>query len=94
MSYVVFDMRCRSCDTRVDDVFMKRSEMDDQVCPECGDNMLRLPPRPNLDWDSLAMGESASPEAIRHWERKRKARQTKEEKSKRDHGDYGPAAGA
>lgn len=95
MSFIVFDMKCRSCDHQVDDVFMRRSEVDDdRPCPVCGDNMVRLPPRPNLDWDALAMGESASPEAIRHWEKKRAARQKKEEKAKREHGDYGPASGA
>lgn len=94
MSYIVYDYTCPACTYKLDDHFVKRANMDSVECPECGENMRRLPSVPNLDWDSLAMGDSASPEAISHWERKHKQRKAQEAKSKAEHGDYGPAAGA
>lgn len=39
-----------------------------------------LPCAPNLDWDSLAMGDSASPEAISHWEKKKAEKAEQERK--------------
>ena len=94
MSFVVHDYKCHSCNIYELDAFVRRSEMHEVPCPECGGNMSILPCAPNLDWDSLAMGENPSPEALAHWQRKRKQQQVKEEKTKRDHGDYGKAPGA
>lgn len=51
-----------------------------QTCPSCGNTMSILPCAPNLDWDSLAMGDSASPEAISHWEKKKAEKAEQERK--------------
>lgn len=40
------------------------------------------------------MGEGASPEAIKKFEKMRREQRAKEEKSQREHGDYGPSPGA
>ena len=94
MSYLVFDAVCPNCGFNEDDMFFDKNHKDDTPCPECGEPLLRLPPNINLDWDSLAMGDSASPEAIAHFDRKHRKRAEKEAKTKKEHGDYGPAAGA
>jgi hypothetical protein len=56
--------------------------------------MKRLPACPKIDWDALAKGDSASPEAIAHFDRKHKQQAAKEAKAKLDHGDYGKAPGS
>ena len=80
--YIVYDFRCTDC-TLVEERFVNRSDVDKQVC-ECGGPMKRLVCAPHLDWDSFD-----SPEAIRHFERTHKEKRLQEEKSYRDHGDYG-----
>jgi hypothetical protein len=94
MSLIVFDYTCTNCGNVESDKFVQRSEMDQVHCDECDYLMSRLPAAPHLDWDSLAMGSSASPEAIAHWVRKHQKQKAKEEKSLREHGDYGPRPGA
>ena len=77
--FIKHDYKCFGCGHIELDVFLRRSEMHEYPCPECGDNMSILPCAPNLDWDALAMGSGASPEAVSHFERKRK-QQKREEK--------------
>lgn len=94
MSFIVHDYLCDKCEVYELDQFVRRSEMHEVPCPECGENMRILPCAPNLDWDSLAMGANASPEAIRHWEKKRLDQKAREEKAYRENGDYGKRPGA
>jgi hypothetical protein len=47
-----------------------------------------------LDYGSMAMGESAGTTAIDRFERQHKEQRAKEEKSLREHGDYGRAPGS
>ena len=44
-------------------------------------------------WSALAMGSSASPEAIARFDRVHRQQKEKEEKSYKENGDYGPAPG-
>ena len=84
MSYVVYDYRCESCD-RIEERFVRRSEADEQSC-ECGNSMRRLASVGHLDWDSLS-----SPEAISRFDRVHRQKKALEDKSYREHGDYGGA---
>lgn len=94
MSFVVHDYKCDHCELYERDQFVRRSEMYEIPCPECGENMRILPCIPKIDWDALAMGESASPEAIAHFERKHKEQAKLEERRKLEHGDYGKTPGS
>lgn len=92
--FVTHDYKCHSCGHYEYDVFIKRSDMHAFACPECGETMTIKPSAPKIDWDALARGDNASPEAIRHFERKRAQQKSKEEKSMREHGDRGRTPGA
>ena len=54
--------------------------MHEQSCPSCDNTMAILPCAPNIDWDTLAMGDSASPEAIAHFDRKHREKAAQEKK--------------
>jgi putative FmdB family regulatory protein len=93
--HLVFDYVCPSCGTEVLNKFVAKDEKDSVECPSCGEkHMTRLPPIPRVDWDRLAMGDSASPEAISHFEKKRLKQREREKKAKDEHGDYGPRPGS
>lgn len=86
---------CEKCETEEDRFILKISERQEQKCGECGERLtqvIRQAPAPH--WTSLAMGDSASPEAINKFEKMRREQRSKEEKSKREHGDYGKSPGA
>lgn len=89
-----FNFTCPDCGQE-DDIFCKVSERGDQVCSACGTatkQVIRQAPQPH--WTSLAMGDSASPEAIKKFESMRRQQKDKETKSMREHGDYGKAPGS
>lgn len=92
--YIVHDYKCGSCGTELANEFVRRDKMHEVPCPGCGDNMKILPCSPRIDWDALAKGNNASPEAIRHFERKRAQQKRYEEKHLKEHGDRGKAPGA
>lgn len=94
MSFIVHDYKCDECEDRLEDHFVRRSEMEKVPCPSCGNTMRILPCKTRVDWDSLARGDNASPEAIRHFERKRKQQAAKESKSMKEHGDRGRTPGS
>jgi putative FmdB family regulatory protein len=71
------------------------SERKNQNCPECdniGRQVVRTPAQPH--WTSLAMGDSASPEAIKRFDKMRREQKDKETKSMSEHGDYGRSPGS
>ena len=59
-------------------------------CPECGEfaRMVFLKP-PRLDWASMAQGANAGPEFIDRFDRIHKEKKEKEDRSWKEHGDYG-----
>ena len=89
-----YDYQCDNCG-HSEEIFCKVSEREEQRCGECSQTtrqVIRHAPRPH--WTSLAMGASASPEAIKMFDKMRREQKAKEDKSFRDHGDYGKAPGA
>ena len=46
MSFIVFDYQCQDCDLTYYDQMVRRSEVDDQWCPECKSKMMKLPAAP------------------------------------------------
>jgi putative FmdB family regulatory protein len=89
-----YDYRCPQCGAE-DERFVKVSIRKEQDCGECGtrlEQIIKKAPAPH--WTSLAMGAGASPEAIKKFHSMRRDQRAKEEKSKREHGDYGKAPGS
>lgn len=89
-----FEYTCPQCATE-HEVFCKISERANQKCPECGNTsrqQVRTPTQPH--WTSLAMGESASPEAIKMFDKMRRQQKDKETKTMAEHGDYGKSPGS
>lgn len=86
------DYRCP--DGHVHEAFVP-SSTDEQECPHCGATAVRVfLVAPKLDFGHMAQGESAPTTAIDKFEKMHKAQRAKEEKSFREHGDYGPRPGA
>jgi len=88
-----YEYTCPKCAHECD-IFAKVSERKNQECPECGnilEQRVRTPAQPH--WSSLAMGESASPEAIKKFDKMHRERAERERKTKQEHGDYGKAPG-
>jgi len=74
----VFDYKCDTC-LFAEERFVRDAD-DEVLCRKCGNQARRMPCAPKLDWDALAKGDNASPEAIRHFERKRKQKLEQEQK--------------
>lgn len=53
MSFKVFDYRCPECGV-LEDYFVRSSEADNQICPDCGSSMVRLVAAPKLDIEGMA----------------------------------------
>jgi hypothetical protein len=47
VSYIIFDFKCPACSAEYPNVFVKRSEMDDQRCGRCKEVLQRLPAGPS-----------------------------------------------
>ncbi|MDJ0764845.1 MAG: zinc ribbon domain-containing protein [Myxococcota bacterium] len=93
MALKVYDYECRDCRITFYDKLVRDEEKDDIKCP-CGKTLWRLPALAKIDWDSLARGDNASPEAKSHFARKRRQQKTRETRAKVEHGDYGSRPGA
>lgn len=88
-----FEYDCPDCGKEFDR-WCKASERENQKC-ECGSTgkqVIRTAPVPH--WTSLAMGSSASPEAIKRFDKMRREQANKESKTMKEHGDYGKAPGS
>jgi predicted nucleic acid-binding Zn ribbon protein len=46
MSFITFDYSCTHCGAQYPNVFVRRSEMDDQSCGKCKSPLKRLPAGP------------------------------------------------
>lgn len=81
-----YEYTCPACGHE-DDIWCKVSERKTQKCSECGETtnqVVRTPAQPH--WTSLAMGDSASPEAIKKFDKMRREKKAVEDKKIADHG--------
>jgi hypothetical protein len=89
---ILHDFRCVEC--RHTEEHFVSSDTQSVACERCGGHagkiFLELA-KPH--WAALAQGDNASPEAINRFERIHKQQTAKENKSYKEHGDYGPAPG-
>lgn len=75
------------------DHFGERDES--RTCPKCGGATKRVvTSAPRVDWLGMGAQKNAGPEFVDRWEKMHKDRKAYEERTEKEHGDYGPAAGA
>lgn len=87
-----YDYHCTDCgDTH--EAFCPTTELEHE-CPECGRTARRILSAVRIDRTRIATTANASPESIAHFDRIHQQRKTIEERSMREHGDYGKAAGS
>lgn len=63
-------------------------------CPRCGELADRQISAVRIDKSAMAMASGATPTSIDHFERIHRERKAIEERSYREHGDYGTHAGS
>lgn len=89
---LLFDFRCTKC-AAITESMVKPGQYW-VACSECGGNAQRILSPVRVNHYKMAISESASPASIRHFDRQHQQQKAKEEKTYRDHGDYGKAAGS
>jgi putative FmdB family regulatory protein len=90
--FILWQFACTKCDHVFED--LAKPDMYWSKCPECGGNARREITPVRIDHASMAGSASASPETLKRFDRVHQQRKAIEEKSFRDHGDYGKPAGS
>lgn len=91
--FMFYDFSCTNCN-RVTEAFVNTSIRSIE-CPGCSATAERILSAVRIDKSRIACsGDSASPESIRHFDRVHKQRKAIEERTFKEHGDYGKAAGS
>jgi putative FmdB family regulatory protein len=89
---LIYDFECAGCGAKFED--MAPADVQYVQCHAC-DYVARRQISPvRIDRSHIALSASASPESIAHFDRVHRERKAIEEKSMREHGDYGKAAGS
>ncbi len=90
---ILHDFRCDSCG-HVEEHFVPKETVL-VPCTECGVGLSYrvILSAAKLHWAALAQGKYAGTTAIDRFERVHAQQKAKEEKSWKEHGDYGPAPG-
>ena len=81
-----YEYTCLACDIE-SEVICKMAERQNQQCSTCGGSLtqeVRTPAQPH--WSSLAMGDSASPEAINKFDRMHRQKADQETAKIAEHG--------
>jgi putative FmdB family regulatory protein len=86
------DFHCTDCD-RIFEEFTD-SAMTHIPCPQCSAPARRILSAVRIDRSAIALTAGASPESIAHFDRLHQQRKIIEEKTFKEHGDYGKAPGS
>jgi len=86
-----FDFHCTDCNRTFEDFVPTSSEH--TLCPSCSGIAERILSAVRIDRTRIATTASASPESIAHFDRIHQQRKAIEEKTMREHGDYGKTPG-
>jgi hypothetical protein len=90
----LYDFVCKNVDCKNEFEDLVKPDIFQAQCPKCSSKANRIISPVRCDRTAMALSASAGPESIRHFERIHVQQRAKEEKSKRDHGDYGKAPGS
>jgi hypothetical protein len=85
------DFHCSVCGTTTEHFIDHR--IDETAC-DCGSTAQRILSAVRIDRSAIALTAGASPESIAHFDRLHQQQKTREEKTFKQHGDYGKAPGS
>jgi hypothetical protein len=85
------DFHCTECGTTNEEFVDHTVE---EVPCECGSTARRILTAVRIDRSAIALTLGASPESIAHFDRLHQQRKTIEERTFKEHGDYGKAPGS
>lgn len=88
---ILYDFQCPQCGTFEE---LAKSDIHSVPCPQCKSPSQRLISPVRIGLLAMATSDSASPESINYFEKVHRQRRAIEEKSLREHGDYGNMAGS
>jgi protein-arginine kinase activator protein McsA len=86
-----FDFQCTECDLTSEHFVDHKVK---RVTCQCGAIARRILSVVRIDKSGLSMLRGASPESIAHFDRIHRQQKTIEERTMREHGDYGKAPGS
>ena len=89
---MLFDFRCKACDHEFEELV--KPDVFRIQCPKCSETALRIISCPRIDKTAMAIQDGATETSLRHFERIHLQQKAKEEKSYREHGDYGKSPGS
>jgi putative FmdB family regulatory protein len=89
---LLFDWRCKACNHEFEE--LAKSDVFQIQCPKCSEKALRIISCPRIDKTAMALQDGATETSIRHFERIHQSQKAKEERSHREHGDYGKSPGS
>ena len=89
---ILFDFRCKKCEATFEDLV--KSDVFQAQCPKCGETARRIISCPRIDKYGMALQEGATETSLKHFERIHQQQKAKEERTMREHGDYGKAPGS
>jgi putative FmdB family regulatory protein len=89
---MMFDFRCKSCNHEFEDLV--KSDVFQAQCPKCSETARRILSCPRIDKTAMALQDGATETSLKHFERTHQQQKAKEEKSLREHGDYGKSPGS
>lgn len=87
---ILYDFECPHCGVFED---LVKSSEHSVPCPKCHAPAKRLISPARINLLAMALSDSASPEAISHFEKVHRQRKAIEDRAFQEHGDYGTAAG-
>lgn len=87
-----YDFHCTACNLTFEDFV--NTENHSTECPECKATAQRILSAVRIDRTRIATTANASPESIKHFDRIHRQRKAIEDKTFKEHGDYGKAAGS
>ena len=92
MKLLMFDFKCNGCGAEFEDLV--ESAVRVAPCLKCGANADRQISAVRFDRLKAAASGDGMPGAVDYFDRVHRERKAIEERKEREHGDYGPAAGA
>lgn len=81
------------CPTHGEFEELAKSDIKSLPCPKCSRTSVRQISAVRIDKSAMALQNGASPTAIDHFDRLHRERRVIEERSYKEHGDYGTHAG-
>jgi len=86
------DFHCTDCDREFEEFV--NHDIAVHLCPICSKPARRILTAVRIDRSAIALTAGASPESIAHFDRLHQQRKIIEEKTFKEHGDYGKAPGS